>query len=86
VVRLPLRQLPGKQRMLRFGVADEVSILLPVVVLPLGEQLIAMAVAQFVQKLLAPCSIVRSRNGFIRILMGRPVKGSWSSERASTGP
>jgi hypothetical protein len=37
--------------MLRLGVADEMRILLAVVVLPPGEQLIAMAVAKFVQKL-----------------------------------
>src|ERR1700735_5747976 len=37
--------------MLRFGVADEMRILLAVVVLPLGEQLVAVAVAKLVQKL-----------------------------------
>ena len=37
--------------MLRFGVADEVRILFTVVMLPLGEQLIAVAVAKLVQKL-----------------------------------
>src|SRR6202035_3203286 len=47
----PLRQLPGEQRMLRLGIADEMRILLAVVVLPLGEQLVAVAVAQLVQKL-----------------------------------
>ena len=37
--------------MLRFGIADEMRILLAVVVLPLGEQLVAVAVAKLVQKL-----------------------------------
>jgi hypothetical protein len=37
--------------MLRLGVADEMRILLAVVVLPLGEQLVAVAVAKLVQKL-----------------------------------
>jgi hypothetical protein len=49
---LPLGYVPGKQRVLRLGIADEVCILLAVVMLPLGEQLIAMAVAKFVQKLI----------------------------------
>jgi hypothetical protein len=37
--------------MLRLGVADEMRILLAVVVLPLGEQLVAVAIAKLVQKL-----------------------------------
>jgi len=46
----PLRQFPGEKRVLRFGVADEVSVLFTVILLPFGEQLVAMAVAQLVQK------------------------------------
>src|SRR5271169_2907080 len=47
---LPLRQLPGKKRMLRLGVADEVGVLFTVVVLPRGEQFVAVAVAQLAKK------------------------------------
>src|SRR5580698_695222 len=47
---LPLRQIPGKQRMLRLRVANEVGILLAVVVLPTGEQLVAVAVPQLAKK------------------------------------
>src|SRR5580693_3759573 len=47
---LPLRQLPGKQRMLRLRIADEVGILLAVVVLPPGEHIVAVAVAQLPKK------------------------------------
>jgi len=46
--------------MLRFGVADEVSILLPVVVLHSESSLIAVAVAQLVQK-------------FISAVLDRPI-------------
>src|SRR5258708_24526789 len=47
---LPLRQLPGKQRMLRLGIADKVSILLAVIVLPNGEQFVAVSIAQLAEK------------------------------------
>ena len=36
--------------MLRFRIADEVRVFLAVVVLPLGQQLVAVAIAQFADK------------------------------------
>jgi len=47
---LPLREIPRKQRMLGLRVADEVGILLAVVVLPFGEQIVTVAVAQLAKK------------------------------------
>jgi hypothetical protein len=60
----PIDQFPGEQRVLGLRLADVAGIFLVVVVLPLGEQIVAVAVAD----------------------LGSPVSGSWSSERASTGP
>ncbi len=46
----PLRQFPREQRVLRLGIADEVRVLLAVVVFPLVEKFVTVAVAQFMQE------------------------------------
>src|SRR5215472_10165081 len=50
-VVLPIRQLPRQQRMLRFLLAHKASVFLVVVMLPLGEDVVAVAVSNLSQEL-----------------------------------
>ena len=47
----PIHQFPGEQRVLRLGTANVLRIFLVVIVLPPGEQLVAVPFTQFVEKL-----------------------------------
>ena len=56
--------------MLRLGVANELGVVLAVIVFPFAEFVVAVSVAHFVMNFLAACSVVRSRSGLRLMQMG----------------
>ena len=72
--------------MLRFRVADEVRIFLAIVVLPPGEQFVAVSVAQLAKKQVGAVFDGAVAQRIHADADRQPLSGSWSSDRASTGP
>src|SRR5438309_12125237 len=82
----PIDQLPGKERVLGFRLANESGILSAIVLFPLGKLLLTLSVTHSPINLAGGPSGFGSRKGFKGVEFRVPERGFSFSEGDRTGP